>query len=228
MSFAVEQIQTSDALTDMSHGHWEGCHRSEVYTPEVLTLIEGSQPDICAPSGESLREVEFRMVQFLNKVVLRLPEKLRSDFLLNHQNDNHGFAHHNPHDRDGPSLPPGHWDLLSRNRQLSRKRSGKSRLQYVNSTGDHEAEDETSPHTNQHGSLNDLNLRSSSTGIPSCIGVFTHSVPIKCLLAGLLGCSPSTSHMFCIEDSSVTVLQHSVRTGWQIKRLNDTAHLRLL
>jgi hypothetical protein len=36
------------------------------------------------------------------------------------------------------------------------------------------------------------------------------------------------SQRICIDDSSVTVLEHLPRTGWQIKRLNDTAHLRLL
>ena len=69
---------------------------------------------------------------------------------------------------------------------------------------------------------------SSSSLVSSCVGVFTHSLPIKCLLTGVLGCSPVMTHKMCVEDSSVTVLQHSWRNGWQIKRMNDTAHLRLL
>lgn len=225
MNFAVEQIQSSDALVEMSLGHWEGCLCSEIYTPEVQSLVDSSQPDFCAPSGESLRQVEFRMIQFLNGTVLGLPEKLRSDFSLHHQNENQGFSH----DRDGPLLPPPHWDMLHRHRQaLSRKKSGKSRLQFVTTTGNHEGEDEISPReVNHQSALHDLNVRSSSS-ISSGVGVFTHSIPIKCLLTGLLGCSPVMSHRICIEDSSVTVLQHSWRTGWQIKRLNDTAHLRLL
>ncbi|KAL4652991.1 hypothetical protein ACB092_01G269700 [Castanea dentata] len=236
MHFAEDQIQSSDALVEMSHGHWEGCLRSEIYTPETLSLIDRFQPDFSAPSGESLRQVEFRMVQFLNGTVLGMPEKLRSDFPSHHQNESQGFSHHNSHaltnsnhDRDGPSAPSAHWDLLNRHRQgLSRKKSGKSRLQYV-TTGDHEAEDEISPRdANHQSSLQDLSSKTSSSSISSCIGVFTHSVPIKCLLTGLLGCSPIMSQKICIEDSSVTVLQHSWKAGWQIKRLNDTAHLRLL
>lgn len=230
MNIAEERIQSSDALVEMSQGLWEGCLRSEVYTPETLSFIDRFQPDFSAPSGESLRQVEFRMVQFLNGTVLGLPEKLRSDFPSNQQNESQGFSHHNSHtltnsfhDRDGPSLPPAQWDLLSRHRQgLLRKKSGKSRLQFV-TTGDHEAEDEISPRDSNHqSSLQDL------SGRTSCIGVFTHSLPIKCVLTGLLGCSPIMSHKICIEDSSVSVLQHSWKTGWQIKRLNDTAHLRLL
>lgn len=235
LNFAEEQIQPSDALVEMSQGHWEGCPRSEIYTPEMLSLMERFQPDFSAPSGESLRQVEFRMVQFLNATVLGLPEKLRSDFSSPRQNESQGFSlnshtfANSVHDRDGPSLPPPHWDLLSRHRQgLTRKKSGKSRLQFVTTTGDHDAEDEISPGEANQSSLHEINVRSSSSCISSSVGVFTHSGPIKCLLTGILGCSPEMSHKFCIEDSSVTVLQHSWKTGWQIKRLNDTAHLRLL
>lgn len=220
MNFAEEQIQSSDALLEMSQGHWEGCHQSEVYMPETVSLIDRLQPDFTAPSGESLREVEFRMVQFLNKTVLRLPEKLLLDFSSSQQNDNQGFL------QDGPSLSSAHWESLNRHRQgLLKKKSGKSRLQFVTTTGDHETEGEVSPNQSNHtSSLQEINLRGSA----SYIAVFTHAVPIKCLLTGLLSCSPVMSHKICIEDSSVTVLHHSWKTGWQIKRVNDTSHLRLL
>ncbi|XP_057982588.1 uncharacterized protein LOC131167736 [Malania oleifera] len=235
MNFVEEQIQTSDALVDMSQGHWEGCPRSEIYTPETLNLIDRFQPDFSAPSGESLRQVEFRVVQFLNGTLLGLPDKLRADFHPLHQSASQVFSH-NPHalansvhDRDGTCLPHPHWDLLHRTRQgLSRKKSGKSRLQFVTTTGDHEAEDEISPReVSNRSSLHEMSSRSSSSCVSS-IGVFTHSVPITCLITGLLGCSPVMSNKICIEDSSVTVLQHAWKTGWQVKRLNDTAHLRLL
>ncbi|KAH0973456.1 hypothetical protein GBA52_025612 [Prunus armeniaca] len=237
MNFPVEQIQASDALAEMSQGDWEGCPRSEIYTAELLSFIDRVQPDFSAPSGESLRQVEFQMVQFLNGTVLGLTEKLRAyfSFSSHNQNESQGFSHHNSHvltnsihDREGSSLPPPQWDLLHRQRQgLLRKKSGKSRLQVVTTTGDQEVEDEISPReVNHQSSPHDLSGRSSSS--VSCIGIFSHAVPIKCLLTGILGCSPLMSHKICIEDSSVTVLQHSWRTGWQIKRLNDTAHLRLM
>ncbi|XP_004304560.1 PREDICTED: uncharacterized protein LOC101301892 [Fragaria vesca subsp. vesca] len=235
MNFPVAQIQTSDALAEMSQGQWEGCSRSEIYTAEVLSLIDRLQPDFSAPSGESLRQVEFQMVHFLNGTVLGFPEKLRAYFPSHNQNENQVFSHHSSHastnsihDRGEPSLPPPQWDLLNRQRQgLLRKKSGKSRLQVVTTTGDHEVEDEVSPSEISHqSSPHDLIGRISSS--VSCIGIFSHAVPIKCLLTGILGCSPIMSHKICIEDSSVTVLQHSWRTGWQIKRLNDTAHLRLM
>ncbi|CAK9175174.1 unnamed protein product [Ilex paraguariensis] len=236
MDFSEEQIQSSDALVELSQGHWEGCHRSEIYTPEILSLMDRLQPDFSAPSGESLRQVEFRMVQFLNGTVMGLPEKLRTDFSIPDPNESQGFTHrishthtNSIHDRDGQSLP-AHWDLLHRHRQgIPRKKSGKSKLQFMSTTGDHEADDEMSPREpSNQGSIHEINVRRASSFVSSFIGVFTHSVPIKCLLTGLLGCSPVVSHKICIEDSSVTVLQHSWKMGWQIKRLNDTSHLRLL
>ncbi|KAH9604733.1 hypothetical protein KSS87_014345 [Heliosperma pusillum] len=230
MGFPEEQIQTADAVREMSQGHWEGCPRSEMYTPEILGLIDKLQPDFSAPSGESLRQVEFRMIQFLNGSLLVLPEKLRSDFFSPRPTDG-GFSQQNSHihDRDGPSFPAPHLDLLQRHRQLSRKKSGKSRLQMVTTTGVHYNEDDMSPKEppSCRSSISDPNTRSFSSGA-TCIGVFTHSVPIKCLLTGILGISPAISHKLCVDDSSVTVLQHSWKTGWQIKRLNDVAHLRLL
>ncbi|PNY02167.1 fructose-2,6-bisphosphatase, partial [Trifolium pratense] len=234
INFSEEQIQSSDALSEISQGNWEGCLRSETYTPEVMSYIDRFQPDFTAPSGESLRQVEFRMIRFLNETVLGLHEKLRLVFSSN-QNDSHTFSQHNSHaltnsihDQDGTSLHSNQWDSLSRNRPaFSRKKSGKSRLQFVTTTGDEIEDDIPSSNANHQNSLHNSNYNRFSSSV-SCIGIFTHSVPIKCLLTGLLGCSPLMSHKFCVEDSSVTVLQHSLRTGWQIKKLNDTAHLRLL
>ncbi|KAF8400048.1 hypothetical protein HHK36_015923 [Tetracentron sinense] len=234
LNFVEGQIQSSDALVEMSQGHWEGFPLSEIYTPEMASLIERFQPDFSAPSGESLRQVEYRMVQFLNGTVLRLSEKLGSDLSSLQQNESKGFSHHNSHalansvhGQDGLAHPPPQWDSLHRHRQgLSRKTSGKSRLQFVTTTGDHEAGDEISRCEVNH--QDHLHACSSSSCTTSSIGVFTHAVPIKCLLTGLLGCSPAMSSKICIDDSSMTVLQHSLKTGWQIKRTNDTAHLRLL
>ncbi|KAK9117678.1 hypothetical protein Sjap_016625 [Stephania japonica] len=232
MNFSEEQIQTSDELVEMSEGQWEGCLRSEIYTAEVLSLIERSQPDFSAPSGESLRQVEFRMIQFLNVTVLRLPEKIRMGELSMLQNENKGFSGKTlisfP-DRDMPELLPPSGDLVHRHRQgLPRRKSGKSRLQFVTTTGDHEGEYEISYREASHEHLSHMNDRTSSSSCSSSIGIFTHAMPIRCLVAAILGCSGAMSHKICIDDSSVTVLKHSLRTGWQIKRVNDTAHLRLL
>ncbi|XP_077212145.1 phosphoglycerate mutase family protein [Tasmannia lanceolata] len=226
LNFSEEQIQSSDALIEMSQGQWEGCLRSEIYTPDIISLIDRSQPDFSPPSGESLRQVEFRMIEFLNTLVLRIREKQRTVNSSLFQNETKGFSPNSQilsnsiQDRDGSAHPQ--WDLLHRHRQgLLRKKSGKSRLQFV-TMGDNEAEEEFSPTETNHGHLREVNGQSYS------VGIFTHEIPIKCIITALLGCSPAMSHRICIDESSTTVLRHSVRTGWQIKRLNDTAHLRLL
>ncbi|XP_074590869.1 uncharacterized protein LOC141846729 [Curcuma longa] len=223
LGFAEEQIQSSEALVEISQGQWEGCLQSEVYIPEMVNLIEKTQPHFCAPQGESLRQVVFRMIEFLNRTVLRLPEKVvaAADSLI-HQSEPKEFTYtslfNSIQDRDGP-----HWDLLYRlNRPASqRKNSTKSRLQFV-TTG----ENETKAEFSREVAL--PNLFSDGSRHPTTIGIFTHATPIKCLLTGLLDCSPVMTQKISIDDSSVTVLHHSLRTGWQIKRLNDTEHLRLL
>nr|DAD34112.1 TPA_asm: hypothetical protein HUJ06_004752 [Nelumbo nucifera] len=202
-----------------------------------MNIINKLQSDFSAPSGESLRQVEFRMIQFFNGIV-KLPEKLRTrDVLLLHQNAMKSFSSHNSQAtansvqyQDGPVSPPPHGDLLHRHRQgLSKKKSGKSQFQFVTTTGDHEVEDVLSPQEAKNpDQLHETDVRNESSSSYTSIGVFTHAVPIKCLLTGLLGSGPAMSTKICIDDSSVTVLQHSLTTGWQINRLNDTAHLRLL
>lgn len=116
LNFSEEQIQSSDALVEMSHGHWEGCHRSEIFTSETISLMERFQPDFSAPSGESLRQVEFRMVQFLNGTVMTLPEKFRSDFSPPDRIDGQDFSNRGSHsltnavhDRYGPSFHHPSW-----------------------------------------------------------------------------------------------------------------------
>ncbi|XP_039137505.1 uncharacterized protein LOC120275081 [Dioscorea cayenensis subsp. rotundata] len=219
LGFLEEQIQSSDALTEMSQGQWEGCLRSDIYTLEMVSLIERTQPDFLPPSGESLRQVEFRMIEFLNKTVLGLPQRLTSGDALMHQNDAKGFSRHSStnsvQERD-----TAHMDLVHRlNRPgMQRKISGKSRLQFM-TTGENDMEDEFSPREA---------IQSTGRNPATSIGIFTHATPIKCLLTGILNCSPVMSQKLCVDDSSITVLQHSLRTGWQVKRLNDTAHLRLL
>ncbi|CAH2038040.1 unnamed protein product [Thlaspi arvense] len=218
MNFPEEHVQSSDAIVEMSLGDWEGFHRSEIYTPETLSLIERCQPDFSAPSGESLRQVEFRMVQFLNGTISGLAEKLRSELLPStHHSNARGVFSQSPHSVATSIHRPS----------LTRKKSGKSRFQVMNTTGDHEANEEMFHHQSEEQHLGDINVKSSSSQLSTCIGVFTHSLPIKCLLTGVLGCSSVMTQKICVEDSSVTVLQHSWRTGWQNSKKEEETPMAL-
>ncbi|KAF9619992.1 hypothetical protein IFM89_010608 [Coptis chinensis] len=76
-----ERIQSSDELVEMSRGRWEGCLAIEIYTTNMVSLIDRLQPHFSPPSGESLRQVEFRMIQFLNSTVLGWLAKMRIENL---------------------------------------------------------------------------------------------------------------------------------------------------
>jgi hypothetical protein len=60
----------AEAVQELSQGQWEGRMRSDIYTPAMVQMVNSSQPDFRPPGGESQRQVEFRMVEFLNNVVL--------------------------------------------------------------------------------------------------------------------------------------------------------------
>ncbi|KAJ3671816.1 hypothetical protein LUZ60_007895 [Juncus effusus] len=188
LEFPENQIQESESLAEMSEGQWEGLPKSEIYTSQ----IEKSNSDFAPPSGESLRQVTYRVIEFLNRVILRLPEKEKQLFGLpfSRQTSMNSFSR--------PSL--------------QRKKSGKSRLQFVGDNSNDLEED---------------NVESNGGGL-NCVGVFTHATPIKCLITAVLDCGPMVSKRICVDESSVTVLEHCLRDGWKIKRLNDTSHLRLL
>ncbi|GLJ45125.1 hypothetical protein SUGI_0949940 [Cryptomeria japonica] len=228
MDILEEKIQCSDGLIEMSQGQWEGCHFSDIYTPEVVNIINRSQPDFCAPGGESERQVEFRMVEFLNNKVLQRSVKSTQMGFARYQNNTKVYGSHNSlmqvHPiEDGDGTTVSQWELFNGQKQLAKRKSGKSRLQFV-TTGDNETEDELSPEdSNIHRQVQEKSRRHSE-----CVGIFTHEMAIKCLLTGLLGSNPLMIQRICIDNSSMTVLRHSSKTGWKIERINDTAHLRLL
>lgn len=228
MDILEEKIQCSDGLIEISQGQWEGCHFSDIYTPEIVNIINRSQPDFCAPGGESERQVEFRMVEFLNNKVLRRSMKSTDMGFAQYQNNIKAYGSQNSmmqvhpiEDGDGTTI--SQWELFNGQKQLVKRKSGKSRLQFV-TTGDNGTEDELSLEDGNIG----RQVQENSRRQPECVGIFTHEMAIKCLLTGLLGSNPLMIHRICIDNSSITVLRHSSKTGWKIERINDTAHLRLL
>ncbi|CAI5971279.1 unnamed protein product [Closterium sp. NIES-64] len=60
------RIQYSDELQELSQGTWERQPRRTIYQQGVLEQMTAAQPDFRAPGGESQRQVEFRMVEFIN------------------------------------------------------------------------------------------------------------------------------------------------------------------
>lgn len=64
-SITNNSITYSEEIQELSQGDWEGRLRSEIYTPERLAEINSNQWLFKAPNGESQKEVEERMMSFI-------------------------------------------------------------------------------------------------------------------------------------------------------------------
>ncbi|CAI5476082.1 unnamed protein product [Closterium sp. Yama58-4] len=69
LGFPTSRIQEATELQEMSAGDWEGKPRAEFFSSDAARAwMTASQPDFCYPGGESQRQVECRMVSFLNRL----------------------------------------------------------------------------------------------------------------------------------------------------------------
>ncbi|KAH7438403.1 hypothetical protein KP509_04G013600 [Ceratopteris richardii] len=224
VNFSKENIEYADALMELSQGLWEGLRRSEIYSPELLNIITSSQPDFRPPGGESQRQVEFRMMEFMNNAVL--PKAVEANVLKDKSSfRKQGKANllmqvHPLNDTsDEVKVSDGMLPSVAGNGSLYHKGSGKSRLHIASS--DAGTEDDMHLHE-------ELDRKAALRPTVFTVAIFSHATAIKCLLRGILGSDPRMTHRFSIENTSTTVLRHSTHSGWEIQRINDTAHLRLL
>jgi len=65
-----DSIIYSEEIQELSQGDWEGKLRSEIYTTERLAKINSNQWLFKAPNGESQKEVEERMLSFIEKSII--------------------------------------------------------------------------------------------------------------------------------------------------------------
>lgn len=223
VNFSKDKIVFADALMELSQGLWEGLRRAEVYTPELVSVIANSQPDFRAPGGESQRQVEFRMIEFLNNVVLAkameasLFKDTKKQSKTNVLMQVHPLNDVNDEGKGSEVMMPS----AAGNGVLYSKGSGKSRLQVTSS-------DATNASVRDAHNAREQDQRGASKPSSFSVAVFSHGLAIKCLLRGVLGSDPNMTHRLNIDNTSMTVLKHSTNKGWQIHRVNDTAHLRLL
>lgn len=82
--------------------------------------------------------------------------------------------------------------------------------------------------SNLSGPPEEFSTHSDVSSVPYTVAVISHGLAIKCMLRGLMGFDPLFTNRWCIDNTSVTVVRHSTRKGWEIQRVNDTSHLRLL
>lgn len=68
--YPLEKIVVCDELQELSQGDWEGKPRKEFYTPENIAKMDADHWNFKAPNGESQREVEERMLKWVNSRLL--------------------------------------------------------------------------------------------------------------------------------------------------------------
>lgn len=63
------QVIKTEKLIEISHGDWETQERNLVHTPDVLALMNFQNPWFTPPNGESRKEVQIRMSEWLLSVL---------------------------------------------------------------------------------------------------------------------------------------------------------------
>ncbi|KAG0626273.1 hypothetical protein M758_2G115700 [Ceratodon purpureus] len=214
-----ETVEVTEAVQELSQGQWEGRNRSEIYTSALVPIVNSTQPDFRAPGGESQRQVEYRMIEFLNNVVIPRASSTLQKARLQTESREHlnkiqqaSTLVHPLEDMDISQAKV--WEESD----LSSESNFKPLLR------------QKIPNSMSSCSLNGSpeELHSDVSSVPYTAAVISHGMAIKCLLRGLTGSDPQFTTHWCIDNSSVTVVRHSTRKGWEIQRVNDTSHLRLL
>jgi len=70
IEFPVNKIILSEDLLELDQGDWEGQPRSEIYTSEMLAMINANNWEFTPPHGESQRMVEERMYSVVERNLL--------------------------------------------------------------------------------------------------------------------------------------------------------------
>ena len=78
-----------ERLLELSQGEWEGKIRADIYTPEQLSVVRSDPYDFRPPGGESQRDVEFRMYDWLREISSQYEQSERP---VNIAAFSHGFA----------------------------------------------------------------------------------------------------------------------------------------
>lgn len=212
MKFGKERLEFAEELVEMSQGLWEGLRKLEVYTMELLNIMANLHQDFHAPGGESQRQVEFRMMEFVNSFVLTraIASNLHKDTRLYYtkQSMSSPLMHVQIQENDSKD---DSIVSLTKNSNLLVKEKGKSRMRVA------------PPSTEI--SMNDMSLQ--ATPPPYHVLMFSHEMAIKCFLRGVLGSHPHMTNHICIDNTSITMVRHSTHSGWRIMQVNDTSHLRL-
>ena len=69
MGFSQDNVIKTSELLELDQGEWEGKPREQIYTPEVLTIIEGDNWNFTPPNGESQKDLEERLQKMIYRIL---------------------------------------------------------------------------------------------------------------------------------------------------------------
>lgn len=76
LGFSLDDVVVTPQLLELDQGDWEGKPREQVYTPEKLSFINANNWEFTPPNGESQKDVEDRMLEWLKEYALsKYPEE---------------------------------------------------------------------------------------------------------------------------------------------------------
>jgi broad specificity phosphatase PhoE len=82
--FSIDKIIPSEEILELSMGEWEGMPRKNVYTQDVYRLINQDCWNFAPPGGESQKQVEERMLKFVNYYVISNEKENKTIGLFTH------------------------------------------------------------------------------------------------------------------------------------------------
>ncbi|CAI5942329.1 unnamed protein product [Closterium sp. NIES-65] len=203
MGVAESMIRYADELQELSQGQWERQPRARIYQRGVLEQMVAAQPDFRAPGGESQRQVEFRMVEFVSNILF---VRQHLEALASTPSAPPSTTHH------PASAPPSNLPTTPANGNSSTPASANSSSSNLSSS--------TGSAVNAQGG-------GAAADDVFRVAVFSHGTAIRCLVRGVLGSDPHLTHNIGIDNTSISLLRHTARKGWHLVKMNDTTHLIL-
>ncbi|MCB9639367.1 MAG: histidine phosphatase family protein [Myxococcales bacterium] len=70
LGYAFEDVQQIPTLGEIHMGSWEGQPREKIYQPHILAQIKEDPWGFAPPGGESQRDVEMRMLSWVEETLL--------------------------------------------------------------------------------------------------------------------------------------------------------------
>lgn len=69
--FSLDRLLETPEILELDQGDWVGCIRKDTYTSEVLAEMQRDPWNFSAPNGESQKDVELRMMDWIERIAVQ-------------------------------------------------------------------------------------------------------------------------------------------------------------